>query len=225
MKSVKWISLSIAAMFTFGVVVSTASAYNVPAASGAKKLTVPLVKNFTRCTAPTNSHTGLPPAPSCSPVTSPSTLDFGVKGKGTVTLAVVKKNTKDNDNDADEDSPTDQDITVTTKLKGMEVAGVPYSGSLGGGSAGVRITDLQNAAPADATVVDITFPVLNPPAQSCLDGKCTIQTSADAAVPGVIVNGALASIQIGVGTAAGAGQIVLNDGGGNAAFNMGLLVP
>jgi hypothetical protein len=80
----------------------------------------------------------------------------------------------------------------------------PYSGELSA-DAGLRITDKLNSpspgGPGAATVQDSSFPVTVP----CASSSCSVSTTANALVPGAVLEGKRAIWQL--------GQVKVYDGG------------
>jgi hypothetical protein len=86
-----------------------------------------------------------------------------------------------------------------------------YTGQVQG-TAQIRITDAYNGAPGfttHATVIDLPFPVTGTCAattgDATLGSNCSVNTTADAVVGGVVKEGKKANVEI--------GQIQVNDGG------------
>jgi hypothetical protein len=121
--------------------------------------------------------------------------------------------------------PEDSDVLISASISDVRCKagttacgnanaadGADYTGELQG-NATIRITDHWNAVapgggPDAATVVDIPFPV----AATCANtastaegGVCTANTSANAVVPGSVLDGKRAIVEV--------GQITVTDGG------------
>jgi hypothetical protein len=206
-----------------------------PADLGAKKVRFTLVPAFKPCTADSATLTHGSPLddPSCRTTTTSAesaTLTTGVspngpfQGTGFFTLEVFC---------ADGSTPpcpaagNQEDLKLTASLTDVRckasIAGnadlCPSANSAGGKdyagqvqtNATIRITDTLNGSPGfttHATVVDLPFPVTGTcaaTADATLGSNCSVNTTADAVVPGVVKEGKKANVEI--------GQIQVNDGG------------
>jgi hypothetical protein len=209
---------------TMMVVASLAGATH-PRPKGATPLRASLVPSYQACTAPNRTH-GPPLAfPSCNPPVQTSTsLTVGTpdaNGAAANSVAFAKLDVKVGVPGPPEDSDVliqanSTDIRckagVTACGNANAADGADYTGELQG-NATIRITDHWNAVapgggPDAATVVDIPFPV----AATCANtastaegGVCTANTSANAVVPGSVLDGKRAIVEV--------GQITVTDGG------------
>jgi len=208
----------------FMVMASMASATH-PRPKGATPLRASMVPAYNACAAPNRTH-GPPLAfPSCNPpvqsstavtVGSPDANGAPANSVGFVKLDVIA---------GVPGPPDDSDVNITASISDVRCKagttacgnanaadGADYTGQLQG-NATIRITDHYNAVVAGggtdaATVVDIPFPV---PA-SCANtastsegGLCTANTSANATVPGSVLDGKRAIVEV--------GQLTITDGG------------
>jgi hypothetical protein len=159
---------------------------------------VPLVPAYAQCTAPNRTH-GPPLAfGSCNPPTQASDeLTLGTaesNGKPTRTTGFVRLNTFV----GNPQTPADEaDMRIRAQLTGIYDQNTlsPYAGELRA-QAQMRITDKLNAphpgGPGAATVQDTTygFTILCAPSSDpALGGACTLDTTADALVPGTFTEG------------------------------------
>jgi hypothetical protein len=142
--------------------------------------------------------------------------------------------------------PDDSDVNITANISDVRCKagttacgnanaadGADYTGQMQG-NATIRITDHYNAvAPGGgtdaATVVDIPFPVpatCANTASTSEGGLCTANTSANATVPGAVLDAKRANIEV--------GQITITDGGpdgqngttpNTVAFTQGIFIP
>jgi hypothetical protein len=206
------------------VVASLAGATH-PRPKGATPLRASLVPSYQACTAPNRTH-GPPLAfPSCNPPVQTSTsLTVGTpdaNGAAANSVAFAKLDVKV----GVPGPPEDSDVLISASISDVRCKagttacgnanaadGADYTGELQG-NATIRITDHWNAVapgggPDAATVVDIPYPV----AATCANtastaegGVCTANTSANAVVPGSVLDGKRAIVEI--------GQITITDGG------------
>jgi hypothetical protein len=186
---------------------------------------ISLVPAFNACTASNRTH-GPPLAfPSCNPPVQTSThLTIGeptVNGAAANAIGFVKLNVKV----GVPGPPEDSDVLIVSSGSDVRckagvatcgnvntVDGPDYTGQLQG-TAQIRISDHWNAVapgggPDPATVQDIPFPVnagCANTADAATGGLCTANTSANAVVPGSVLDGKRAVV--------GIGQIQINDGG------------
>ena len=209
---------------TMLVVASMASATH-PRPKGATPLRASTVPAYNACTTPNRTH-GPPLAfPSCNPPVQTSTaVTVGTpdaNGAAANSVGFVKLDVKV----GVPGPPEDSDVLISSSISDVRCKagttacgnanaadGADYTGELQG-NATIRITDHWNAVapgggPDAATVVDIPFPV----AATCANtastaegGLCTSNTSANAVVPGSVLDGKRAIVEI--------GQITITDGG------------
>jgi WD40-like Beta Propeller Repeat len=174
---------------------------------GATPFLTYLVPAYKPCTAPNGSH-GSPLAfDSCNPPQQASSyLTLGTPDannrpaltRGLVRYRVIVGSA------GPPPRPSDLkiDVGITEVLTKATLA--PYGGELAA-DAGVRITDKNNTpspgGPGPGTVQDISFPVTVP----CASGTCAVATSANAVMPGSVVQGMRAIWQL--------DQVKVYDGG------------
>ena len=216
-------ALAVAALVMM-VMASMASATH-PRPKGATPLRASMVPAYNACTAPNRTH-GPPLAfPSCNPPVQTSTaVTVGTpdaNGAPANSVGFVKLDVKV----GVPGPPEDSDVLISASISDVRCKagttacgaanaadGADYTGELQG-NATIRITDHWNAVapgggPDTATVVDIPFPV----AATCANtastaegGLCTSNTSANAVVPGSVLDGKRAIVEV--------GQITITDGG------------
>jgi len=174
---------------------------------GATPFLTYLVPAYDACSAPNDTH-GAPLAfGSCSPPTQTSsrltigTPDANALAAGTigsVRYSAVVGNPSTPTNEAD----LKIGVSVTGVLNKSDLT--PYDGELSA-DAGLRITDRSNSpspgGPGPGTVEDTSFPVTVP----CTAGTCVVSTSANALMPGAVLEGRRAIWQL--------GQVKVYDGG------------
>jgi hypothetical protein len=192
---------------------------------GATPIRVSVVPAYNACTAPNRTH-GPPLAfPSCNPpVQSSTSLTVGTpdaNGATANSTAFIKLDVKvgvvgppdDSDVNITADSTDIRCKAGVTACGSANTADGPdYTGQLQG-NATIRITDHYNAvAPGGgtdaATVVDIPFPVpatCAATADASIGARCSTNTSANATVPGSVLDAKRAIVEI--------GQITITDGG------------
>jgi hypothetical protein len=227
------------------VMASMASATH-PRPKGATPLRVSLVPAYNACTTPNRTH-GPPLAfPSCNPpVQSSSAITVGTpdaNGAAANMTGFVKLDVKV----GVVGPPDDSDVNITANISDVRCKagttacgnanaadGADYTGQVQG-NATIRITDHYNAvAPGGgtdaATVVDIPFPVpatCANTASTSEGGLCTANTSANATVPGSVLDAKRANVEV--------GQITITDGGPDGqngttpntlAFVQGIFIP
>ena len=216
-------ALAVAALVMM-VVASVASATH-PRPKGATPLRASMVPAYNACTAPNRTH-GPPLAfPSCNPpVQTSSAVTVGTpdaNGAAANSVGFVKLDVKV----GVPGPPEDSDVLISSNASDIRCKagvtacgaanaadGADYTGELQG-NATIRITDHWNAVapgggPDAATVVDIPFPVAATcagTASTAEGGLCTASTSANAVVPGSVLDGKRAIVEI--------GQITITDGG------------
>ena len=222
------ISLAIAVGAVAVMIVATAAQATHPRPKGATPLRVSMVPAYNACTAPNRTH-GPPLAfPSCGSPTGPTQSSTNItvgtpdaNGAAANSVAFIKLDVKV----GVPGPPEDSDVLIQSNATDIRCKagvtacgnanaadGADYTGQLQG-NATIRITDHWNAVaagggPDPATVVDIPFPV----AASCANtastaegGLCTASTSANAVVPGSVLDGKRAIVEV--------GQITVTDGG------------
>jgi hypothetical protein len=193
----------------------------------ASPLRASLVPAFKQCAPASANRTHGPPLafPSCNPpVPASSFLTVGeptVNGAAANSVGFIKLTVKV----GVPGPPEDSDVLIVASITDVRcLAGVAtcgnvntldgpdYTGQLQG-TAQIRISDHWNAVaagggPDPATVIDIPFPVtvscVNT-ATNTIGGACSANTSANAVVPGSVLDGKRAVVEI--------GQIQINDGG------------
>jgi hypothetical protein len=174
-----------------------ASAAAFPRPRGATPVLVSLTTAFAPCTSPNSTHNGPLDEPSCVPpvyeshyitpgVGEPGTTLRPPQMVGSVRLDTVR---------GDPDTPTDEaDVLIrtnTTDVRRKSDLG-DYTGQLRG-VLDLRITDRFNGGGDDpATVEDLSFPftvTCVSTADPMVGGTCSLNTTADAIIPGVIKEG------------------------------------
>jgi hypothetical protein len=216
-------ALAVAALVMM-VMASMASATH-PRPKGATPLRASMVPAYNACTAPNRTH-GPPLAfPSCNPpVQTSNNVTVGTpdaNGAAANSVGFVKLDVKV----GVPGPPEDSDVLISASISDVRCKagttacgnanaadGADYTGELQG-NATIRITDHWNAVapgggPDAATVVDIPFPVpatCANTASTSEGGLCTANTSANAVVPGSVLDGKRAIVEV--------GQINITDGG------------
>jgi hypothetical protein len=156
---------------------------------------VSLVPAHKPCAAPNNTHNPILALPSCSPAVEESSLltmpapdrapPFNLPSTGAAyfqlkaycTNAQALPCTAVGDQLDNEFSLVFSGILCkTANPGGCTAAGATYNGTVGLGSTALRITDHQNSAPPTGTMVDIAG-FFN---STCVNGNCSVVTSADA---------------------------------------------
>jgi hypothetical protein len=209
------------------MVMATAASATHPRPVGASPLRASMVPAYNACTAPNRTH-GPPLAfPSCNPpvqssnavtVGSPDANGAPANSVGSVRIAVIV---------GTPGLPEDSDVRLTGSITDVRCKagttacgsanaadGADYTGELQA-TAQIRITDHFNAvAPGGgtdpATVVDIPFPVNVPCAatsSTSIGSTCSVNTTANGVVPGVVKDGKRAVVEV--------GQLTVFDGGGD----------
>ena len=187
---------------------------------GATPMLVPLVIAYRDCTSANRTH-GAPLAyPSCSPpipesdwlrVGTPDSNGLPVKSIGSVLLRAVVGDPSTTANEAD----VRLDLSVTDVRNRSDLT--DYAGQLQV-SLGTRITDKLNGSnPIDTgTVQDLPFNftgTCTPTSDTTVGSTCTASTTANAIVPGAIVEGERAIWQI--------GSVTVYDGGADGDVSTG----
>jgi hypothetical protein len=193
----------------------------------ASPMRLSLVPAFKQCAPAAANRTHGPPLafPSCNPpVQASNYLTVGeptVNGAAANSVGFVKITVKVGVVGPPEDSDvlivsSGTDVRckagVATCGSANALDGPDYTGQLQG-TAQIRISDHWNAVaagggPDPATVIDIPFPVTAScvaTATNTIGGTCSANTSANAVVPGSVLDGKRAVVEI--------GQIQINDGG------------
>jgi dipeptidyl aminopeptidase/acylaminoacyl peptidase len=168
-----------------------------------------LVPAYKQCTAPDRAHGAPLSFGSCSPpqqassyltVGTPDSNGLAPSSRGSVQYTTVIGNPSTPANEAD--LKIDVDIVGVLNKAGLS----PYSGQLSA-NVGLRITDRSNTpspgGPGAATVQDGSFPVT----VSCATSHCAVSTTANAVMPGSVVEGQRAVWEL--------GQVKVYDGGAN----------
>jgi hypothetical protein len=168
-----------------------------PRPRGATPIRVSLVPAYAPCITPNRTH-GSPLAfRSCNPpvpasdrltVGTPDANGQGVKSVGFVLLSALA---------GDPSTPADEaDVRITTSVTDVRMASYPpwdYAGDLAT-TLTVRLTDRQSIADGDEplTTPDYSFPVAvpcTPTADTTIGSKCSLTTTADTVLPGVVPEG------------------------------------
>jgi hypothetical protein len=186
---------------------------------GATPLRASLVPSFKACTAPNRTH-GAPLAfPSCNPPVQTSNFltigspDANGAGANAVGFVLVKVDAIPPEDVLIQASGSDircLPATAATVCNSPNATDGPdYSGQVQGNST-IRISDHYNGPGLNeaATVVDIPFPVNGQCANTTsttIGGLCTVNTTANAVVPGAVVDNQRGVVEI--------GQVPINDGG------------
>jgi hypothetical protein len=178
-----------------------------PRPKGATPFETFLVPAYKPCTAPDRTHGAPLSFGSCSsPQQTSSYLTVGTpdanglapSSRGSVQYTTVVGNASTPANEAD----LNIDVDIVGVLN--KVALTPYSGQLSA-DVGLRITDRNNTpssgGPGAATVQEGSFPVT----ATCAGGSCSVATTANALMPGSVLEGKRAIWQL--------GQIKVYDGG------------
>jgi len=216
-KMVLPLALAVGAMGLM-VVSQLASASHVRP-KGATPLRASLVPAFKACTTPNRTH-GAPLAfPSCNPPTQTSNFltigspDANGAGANSVGFILLKV-----------DAVPPEDVLITSSISDVRCQaatsaavcnsanstdGPDYSGQIQG-NATIRISDHYNGPGLNeaATVVDIPFPVNGQCANTTgttVGGLCTVNTTANAVVPGSVKDNQRGVVEI--------GQLQVTDGG------------
>jgi hypothetical protein len=154
----------------------------------ANRAAVSLVPAYAECTVPNRQHGPPLAGPSCSPPQQSSRrLTVRSASTGTARFAIRAGNPETGEDEAD--------VVVTAAISDVREAQdrSDYAGELQLAPR-VRITDRGNGPAADepATVADLAFPVDMPctsTSDSGIGSQCSVSTSFDAVMPGVIVEG------------------------------------
>jgi VCBS repeat protein len=168
---------------------------------GATPVTFRLVPAFLQCTAPNGSHGAPLDASSCSPPVEassyltlnapdrPAPFNAAAGSSGLVTMQVFCTDgapspctaAAGDQIDVKIDS-TITDVRCLGTTGGCSAAGGTYSGKLLLNT-GLRITDRQNIPIQEAaTAIDTLFQV----GMQCASGVCSVSTTADAVIPGIV---------------------------------------
>jgi hypothetical protein len=227
------------------VMASMASATH-PRPKGASPLYASMVPAQQACSTPNRTHGPPLVFASCNPpvatsqsvtIGSPDANGAPANSQGFVRL-IVKVGIPGGEEDSDVfiiSSISDvRCITGTTACGNANTADGPdYNGQLQG-NAQIQITDHWNAVapgggPDAATVIPIGFPV---PAQcastadAAIGGLCTVNTSANAVVPGAVKDGKRAIVEVGQIQVTDGGDDGLNATGPNTLFEVqGIFIP
>ena len=186
---------------------------------GASPLRASLVPSYKACATPNRTH-GAPLAfPSCNPpvqqsnfltVGTPDANGAGANSNGSILLRVDPTPPEDvliNSTITDVRCQAATSPTVCNSANAGD--GPDYSGQVQG-NATIRISDHYNGPGLNesATVVDIPFPVNGScvnTAATTVGGTCSVNTTANAVVPGSVKDNQRGVVEI--------GQLFINDGG------------
>jgi hypothetical protein len=182
------------------------AAKGYPRPKGATPFKTYLVPAYKQCTAPDRTHGASLAFPSCSlPQQTSSYLTVGTPdanglaptSRGSVQYTTVVGNSSTPANEAD--------LKIDVDIVGVlnKVILTSYSGQLSA-DVGLRITDKNNTpnpSTSTATVQDTSFPVTVP----CASGSCSVATTANAVMPGSVLEGKRAIWEL--------GQVQVYDGG------------
>lgn len=179
---------------------------NIPKPSRARKMTLPLVRAYDKCTNVNSYWETTAPVGACVPPTTSSMLEFGPNGWGSITFQVVKVNNEDYNLNGTPDSPNDADIVVTLRLYDVRNVsdGSPYSGPMSAVDFAHRWTT-TDCAPVggdrSCTLLDHTSfgGTVNFPGQQCTSGRCKLVGSQDAFIFGLVEDGTTSSIDFSPG--------------------------
>jgi hypothetical protein len=187
---------------------------------GATPLRASLVPAYKACAAPGNRTHGAPLAfPSCAPPVQASnsltvgTPDANGAAANSVGFILLKvKGTSPEDvliTSSISDVRCKAGVSATVCNSANSADGPDYSGQLQG-TAQIRISDHYNGPGLNeaATVIDIPFPVnasCANTADTAIGGICTVNTTANATVPGSVKDLQRGVVEI--------GQLQINDGG------------
>jgi Tol biopolymer transport system component len=176
---------------------------------GATPLQTSLVPAYKPCTAPDRTHGPPLASGSCSlpqqassylTVGTPDSNGLAPSSRGNVRYTTVL---------GDPSTPANEaDLKIDVDIVGVlnKVVLTPYSGQLRA-DVGLRITDRNNTpnpgGPGPATVQDTSFPVT----VTCASGSCSVATTANAVMPGSVLEGKRAVWEL--------GQVKVYDGGAN----------
>ncbi len=186
---------------------------------GASPFRASMVPAFKSCTAPNTTH-GAPLAfPSCNPpvqasnfltIGTPDNNGAGAQSIGSVLLNVIPTAPEDVQITSSGTDIRCFPATSATVCNSANAADGPdYSGQLQG-NATIRISDHYNGPSLNqaATVTDIPFPVNGTcanTASTSIGGSCSVNTTANAVVPGSVKNTQRAVVEI--------SQLQIFDGG------------
>jgi hypothetical protein len=178
-----------------------------PRPRGATPFKTFLVPAYKACTAPDRMHGAPLSFGSCSApqqtsfyltVGTPDSNGLAASARGFMQYTTIVGNPSTPANEAD----VQIEVSIVGVLNKSDRS--PYSGELSA-DAGLRITDKLNSpspgGPGAATVQDSSFPVTVP----CTSSSCSVSTTANALVPGAVLEGKRAIWQL--------GQVKVYDGG------------
>jgi hypothetical protein len=178
-----------------------------PRPRGATPFKTFLVPAYKACTAPDRMHGAPLSFGSCSApqqtssyltVGTPDSNGLAASARGFMQYTTIVGNPSTPANEAD----VQIEVSIVGVLNKSDRS--PYSGELSA-DAGLRITDKLNSpspgGPGAATVQDSSFPVTVP----CASSSCSVSTTANALVPGAVLEGKRAIWQL--------GQVKVYDGG------------
>jgi hypothetical protein len=166
-----------------------------PRPGSAAKSQVSLVPAFNQCTAPNRTHGppdiagGTNPDGSCNPpVPSSAQLTIGTGAVGTASLSVLPGTPPASTDDSDVRLKVSlTDVRCKQASGGCTGAGADYTGQLQARTV-LRITDRYNGPSEVGVVADTPFNATVPCSAtgSAAGATCTLDTSADAVMPGVV---------------------------------------
>src|SRR5262249_9398927 len=139
----------------------------------AKQLKLEFVRAYAKCMAPGSSTSNVFPA--CAPVTEPDPCNFGPKGKGKGKLSILVG-----------------DVGLKVKLSGLNDACEGLTLNL---NLDILGWTLDDCAGASCTVVDLSDFLLS--TCTVANGKCSIDTTINAVVPGMILAGKRSDFALG----------------------------
>jgi len=217
-----------------------------PRPKGATPILVSLVPAFKQCTSPNSTHGTPLAAPSCNPpvqtstyltVGSPDAGGGAANMTGSLRLDVIVGVAGPPDDSDVKLSGTITDVRckigAATQCGTANAAnGADYAGEVQG-NATIRISDHYNGGTLTdtATVSDLPFPVTVPCTQTSGDttrgSSCSVNTTANGVVPGVVKDGKRAIVEV--------GQLHIFDGGADGLastdadntlyLNQGIFIP
>jgi hypothetical protein len=240
-RKVSLIALFAAAAVLVLAIVQTASATHVRP-KGATPVRASFVPSYEACTNPNRTHAAPLSRPSCNPpkqesnfltVGSPDANGAGANSQAYLVMSVKSTTPEDMLIEAEAtDIRCMPSASASVCTSSNAASGPDYSGQIQGEML-VRISDHYNgtglneaATMADTTYPSIVIPCANTPATN-IGGKCAVNTTANAIVPGSVKDGQREVMEI--------DELKLNDGGsdglistasGNTVFALpGIFIP
>jgi hypothetical protein len=208
---------------------------------GASPLRASMVPSFKACGTPNRTHGGPLVFPSCNPpvqassyitIGSPDANGAGANSSGSVLLRVKSSSPEDvliTSTGSDIRCLPGTSPTVCSSANAAD--GPDYSGELQG-NAMIRISDHYNGPSLNeaATVIDIPFPVngtcANTPTNTAVGGLCSVNTTANAVVPGSVKDTQRGVVEIQQLQIFDGGQDGLVASAGNTLFSVqGIFIP